>query len=211
DSVIVQVDPVAPGYALNCTANDVAIAGVASNSDGYPQLTIHDDGCAYRGDTVTFTATFDLEVNAKERHDIGIYFATDGDINNDGAISGMCSVSTLDFEPDPPWLDLDGTTDPFPGTNTISNIQDTCGDIDKPAHNPLHPTVTLTAVCKDDNNDGFLNLPNCTSWRQSGVNELCTSPEHAFPGSPSKCNCDSGFNVPISVPPADLLVIMLPS
>ncbi len=195
------------GFALNCTANDVAIAGVATNPDGTHQLIIHDDGCAYQGDTVNFTATFDLEVTAKERHDIGIYFATDGDTNFDGAVSGSCSVSTLDYMPDPPWLDLDGTTDPFPGTNIISNTQDTCGDIDKPAHNPLHPTVTLTAVCKDDDNDGFLNLPNCTSWRQEGANELCTSPEHAFPGAPSKCRCDSGFNVPISVPPAELKVV----
>ncbi len=195
------------GFALNCSANDVAIAGVATNSDGSYQLTIHDDGCAYQGDTVTFTATFDLEVNAKERHDIGIYFATDGDINFDGAVSGSCSVSTLDFQPDPPWLDLDGTTDPFPGTNIISNTQDTCGDIDKPNHNPLHPTVTLTAICKDDDNDGFLNLPNCTSWRQGGANELCTSPANAFPGAPSKCHCDSGFNVPIAVPPAELKVV----
>ncbi|NMH66647.1 hypothetical protein [Shewanella salipaludis] len=195
------------GFALSCTANDVAVAGVATNPDGTPQLTIHDDGCAYQGDTVNFTATFDLEVTAKERHDIGIYFVTDGDLNGDGAISGACSVSTLDYQPDPPWLDLDGTTDPFPGTNIISNIQDTCGDIDKPDHNPLHPTVTLTAVCKDDDNDGFLNLPNCTSWRQSGANELCTSPENAFPGSPSKCRCDDGFNVPIAVPPAELRVV----
>ncbi|WNO08772.1 hypothetical protein [Teredinibacter sp. KSP-S5-2] len=195
------------GFTTNCTANDVAISGVATNPDGTHQLTIHDDGCAYQGDTVTFTATFDLEVTAKERHDIGIYFATDGDLNGDGAVSGSCSVSTLDYQPDPPWLDLDGTTDPFPGTNIISNVQDTCGDIDKPGHNPLHPTVTLTAVCKDDDNDGFLNLPNCTSWRQSGANELCTSPLDAFPGAPSKCRCDEGFNVPISVPPAQLKVV----
>ncbi|MEJ2741182.1 MAG: hypothetical protein P8176_01490 [Gammaproteobacteria bacterium] len=195
------------GFSLNCTANDVAISGVATNPDGTHQLVIHDDGCAYQGDTVNFTATFDLEVTAKERHDIGIYFITDGDPNGDGAVSGACSISTLDYQPDPPWLDLDGTTDPFPGTNVISNTQDVCGDIDKPGHNPLHPTVTLTAVCKDDDNDGFLNLPNCTSWRQSGANELCLSPLDAFPGAPSKCRCDIGFNVPILVPPAELKVV----
>ena len=195
------------GFNLTCTANDVAISGIAKNPDGTDKLEILDDGCAFLGDTVTFTATFELNVNSKERHDVGIYFVTDGDIDNDGAISGACSLSPLPYAPDLPWLDLDGTNDPFPGTNTPSGVQDTCGDIDKPGHNPLEPTITLTAVCKDDDNDGFLNLPNCTSWRQSGANELCTSPLDAFPGSPSKCRCDDAFNVPIEVPPAELLVV----
>lgn len=192
------------GFDLQCTANDIQIAGVAENPDGSPQLEILDDGCAFPGDEVTFTATFDVVTTAKERHDVGIYFVTDGDPNGDGAISGSCSISVMPFDPDPPWLDLDGTDDPFPGTHDPSGIQDTCGDIDKPDHNPLHPTITLTATCVDPDNDGFLNLPNCTSWRQAGANELCTSPTDAFPGSPSKCRCDDAFNIPIEVPPAVL-------
>jgi hypothetical protein len=194
------------GFAVQCTANDVKVAGVASNPDGTPKLEILDDGCAYQGDTVHFTATFDVETTSKERHDIGIYFVTDGDPNKDGAVSGQCSISTLPFQPSPPWLDLDGTNDPFPGTNTPSGIQDECGDISKPDFNPLAPTFTLTATCVDPDNDGQLNLPYCTSWRQSGANELCVNPSDAFPGSPSKCKCDDTFNIPIAVPPAELLV-----
>lgn len=196
----------AAGFNVQCSANDIQIAGVATNPDGSPQLDILDDGCAYQGDTVEFTATFELVSSAKERHDIGIYFVTDGDPQQDGAISGSCNISTLPYQPDPPWLDLDGLLDPYPGTSGPSGVQDTCGDIDKPGHNPLFPTITITAVCTDPDNDGALNLPYCTSWRQSGANELCTSPVDAFPGSPSKCKCDDGFNVPIDVPPAELLV-----
>jgi hypothetical protein len=194
------------GFELNCTANDIQISGVAKNPDGSDRLEVLDDGCAYPGDTVTFTATFDVVVTAKERHDVGIYFVTDGDPDGDGAISGACNISTMPYAPAPDWLDLDGTSDPFPGTNIVSNTQDTCGDIDKPDHNPLNPTVTLTATCVDSNGDGFLNLPNCTSWRQSGANELCDSPAAAFPGAPSKCRCDDSFQLPIEVPPAKLLV-----
>ncbi|WP_163835361.1 DUF7507 domain-containing protein [Spartinivicinus ruber] len=194
------------GFELQCSANDIRIAGVALNSDDTPKIEIHDDGCAYQGDTVNFTATFEVETTAKERHDVGIYFVTDGDPNNDGAVSGLCSISTLPYTPDPPWLDLDGTDDPLPGTTTPSGIQDTCGDIDKPGHNPLYPTITLTATCIDPDNDGKLNLPYCTSWRQSGANELCVRPTDAFPGSPAKCKCDETFNIPIDVPPAELLV-----
>lgn len=194
------------GFSVQCSANDIQIAGVATNPDGSPQLEILDDGCAYQGDTVEFTATFELVSSAKERHDIGIYFVTDGDPQNDGAISGSCMISTLPFQPDPSWLDLDGTNDPYPETSGPSGVQDTCGDIDKPDHNPLYPTITLTAVCIDPDKDGKLNLPYCTSWRQAGANELCVTPTDAFPGSPSKCKCDDGFNVPIDVPPAELLV-----
>ncbi|HYQ73475.1 MAG TPA: hypothetical protein VET88_16315, partial [Gammaproteobacteria bacterium] len=85
------------GFDLNCTANDVQIAGVARNPDGSDALVILDDGCAYLGDTVTFTATFDVVVTAKERNDVGIYFVTDGDPNHDGAISGLCNISTLPY------------------------------------------------------------------------------------------------------------------
>ncbi|WP_027710137.1 DUF7507 domain-containing protein [Zooshikella ganghwensis] len=194
------------GFSVQCSANDVRVAGVATNPDGTPQLQILDDGCAYQGDTVSFTATFEVEASAKERHDIGVYFVTDGDPNNDGAQSGRCSISTMPYQPNPPWLDLDGTNDPFPGTNDPSGVQDTCGDIDKPGHNPLYPTITLTAVCIDPDKDGKLNLPYCTSWRQAGANELCVKPTDAFPGSPSKCKCDETFNIPIDVPPAELLV-----
>ncbi|NOU50207.1 hypothetical protein HG263_06580 [Pseudoalteromonas sp. JBTF-M23] len=194
------------GFAVQCTANDVRIAGVASNPDGTPKLQILDDGCAYQGDTVEFTATFDIETTSKERHDVGIYFVTDGDPNKDGAVSGQCSISTLPFQPSPPWLDLDGIDDPLPGTNTPSGVQDECGDISKPDFNPLSPTFTLTATCVDPDNDGQLNIPYCTSWRQSGANELCVNPSDAFPGSPSKCKCDDTFNIPIAVPPAELLV-----
>ncbi|WP_437870099.1 DUF7507 domain-containing protein [Sorangium sp. So ce363] len=187
----VCMDDLAP-FGLTCSANDISIANATN-------ITILDDGCLFPGDTVDFEATFTVEVTAKEKFDIGLYFARDGDVNGDGALSGLCSISTLPISPDPPWLDLD---------HLVGGVQDTCGDIRKPDHSPLFPQITLTdVVCADQDGDGFLNLPNCTSWRQSGSNGLCTSPLQAFPGAPSKCNCDPGFNVPIPVPPATLEVV----
>jgi len=44
-----------------------------------------------------------------------------------------------------------------------------------------------------------LKLPNCTSWRQPGSNEVCQTASDAFPGSPSKCNCQPGFTINIRV------------
>jgi hypothetical protein len=176
------------GFGLNCgTAQDVRIASVTN-------IMIMDDGCAFQGDTVTFTADFEIELTADSRHDIGLWFATDGDPNDDGAISGTCSAATPAYAPDGPWLDLDGTDDDAAGSQ-----QDTCGDIDAD-HAILHPQITLTAQCLDQDGDGRLDLPNCTSWKQPGSNDLCNSPDQAIPGAPSKCACDSSFSIGICVP-----------
>ena len=64
------------GFGLNCTANDVQISRANV-------LEIIDE-CEYPGDTTTFVADFEVVVTAKERFDIGLYFATDGDPNGDG-------------------------------------------------------------------------------------------------------------------------------
>jgi len=186
------------GFGLTCTANDVQLASAKN-------IVILDDGCAFPGDDVTFTANFEVVLTAKERHDVGIWFSSDGDPNLDGALTGSCWAATPAYGPEPIWLDLDGAADSLPGTNLQSNAQDTCGDIDD-AHSPMFPDITMTVSCVDFDHDGKLNLPNCTSWRQPGSNDWCSDPTGAFPGSPSKCNCDLGFNVDIDVPPAKLLV-----
>ena len=106
------------GFALNCTANDVSVAGVHRLSNGAYDITITDP-CSRAGDDVTFTARFDVVLTAQERHDIGIYFATDGDANGDGALTSDnqaekkgCSVTTLEWQSGFGGVDLDGTDDP---------------------------------------------------------------------------------------------------
>jgi uncharacterized repeat protein (TIGR01451 family) len=179
------MDDLFPG-TLNCNANDIQIAR-ATNI----QIT---DPCSFPGDSVTFNATFQVVLTAQTRYDIGLYFATDGDPNRNGALTGTCLVSNLNLTPDPPFVNLD----PAP---------DSCGDINS-THSPMNVTInSFTTTCIDSDGDGRLNLPNCSSWRQPGANELCTSPLQAFPGAPSKCRCDLGFNIDIPVPPATLTVV----
>ncbi|MFC1711891.1 SdrD B-like domain-containing protein [Patescibacteria group bacterium] len=173
------------GGDLNCTANDVGIAEVTN-------VIILDDGCMYPGDQVEFQATYTIVSTASERHDVGVYFATDGDPNSDGALSGSCDIGIMPYDPSPPWLDLDGTGD---------GVQDVCGDINTdPAFVPFQPVYTFTTECIDTDGDNLLDVPYCTSWRQPGHNELCEGPLDAYPGAPSKCKCDEGFEVPIIVP-----------
>ncbi|KPK55281.1 MAG: hypothetical protein AMJ59_24245 [Gammaproteobacteria bacterium SG8_31] len=199
----VCMDDLFPGN-LKCTANDVAISGVATDpATGDYLLTIRDDGCQYPGDTVDFDAIFEVVINATERFDIGTFFAIDGDFGEvlpDGALSGTCTVATLPTD-DP---DGDGPLFGLDLDEAIGQTGDSCGDINK-SNNPMFIPVSLTdVVCADPDGDEQLNLPNCVSWRQKGANEVCTMSDDAYPGAPSKCRCDEAFNVPITVPPAKL-------
>lgn len=177
---------------LTCTANDVRIAKALS--DSITDLSGNPLSQCISGQKFSFKATFEVDLTADARYDVGLYFATDGDTNHDGALTGGCTESVITST-----------------NNTLNFINkdpspDTCGDIDA-NHNPQYVTVTVTDVlCQDTDNDGKLNLPNCTSWRQPGSNDVCQGPNDAFPGSPSKCNCDIGFNVPIFVEPGSISV-----
>ena len=103
------------GGGLGCTANDIKITTAVN-------ITILDDGCQYIGDTVQFSANFVVESTA-DRFDIGLWFATDGDPNADGAMTGQCTVAT-------PYYNSDG---------------DFCGDL-ADGFNPQSPRFTITTA-----------------------------------------------------------------
>lgn len=162
------------GANVQCTANDVSIANVTN-------VQILDDGCTSPSDTVTFKATWNVQSTATERYNIGLYFASQGQTS---ALTGTCAVSTLANSPVPPNYNFDGNA---------------CGDISSAGS--VNPEITMTVQCKDPDGDNMLNLPYCTSWNQNiGENLSCSSPASAIPGSPSKCNCQNGFEVPVTVP-----------
>jgi hypothetical protein len=180
--------------SLVCTANDVRVAYADNirNTSGAPLSQ------CVRGSTFSFIADFHVQTTATSRYDIGLYFATDGDPNGNGARSGVCSPNIIKA----PYTDPAGTV--TLGSQFVANLDnDTCGDIN--TANGWGQTggqvVTVrvdNVLCQDSDNDGKLNLPNCTSWSQNtGV--VCSTAQDAAPGSPSKCNCDIGFNVPIFV------------
>jgi hypothetical protein len=172
------------GTRLNCTANDVSIAAATSVSPSTCQ----------EGQTFDLTATFQVNTTATQRYDIGLYFATDGDPNSDGAKTGDCALTTL------------GTT----GAGDENYDGDFCGDTSS-ALSPRFVTVTLPDVlCADPDNDGFLNLPNCVSWRNNS-GDLCSTEADAFPGTKAKCKCDIGFSVPVTVEPASATLTKNPT
>jgi len=184
------------GRSLVCTANDVRVA--------YADNIRNTSGAALsqcvRGSTFSFIADFHVQTTATSRYDIGLYFATDGDPNGNGARSGLCSANIIRDR----YLDPAAPNAVMLGTDLAANLDgDACRDIN--TANGWGQTggqvVTVrvdNVLCQDSDGDGKLNLPNCTSWSQNtGV--VCTTAQDAAPGSPSKCNCDIGFNVPIFV------------
>ena len=210
-------DAGADNAGADCSADpNVCLSGGVAAPD------LCGDRCAFPGDTTSFAATFIVELSAQERYDIGLYFAIDGDdtdgdgqLDGDGALFGECSVSTLPEVGS--FTRPDGSTGDFVDLDTTCKgggcpqPEDLCGDIDN-ANNPIFYDLSstsnfVTTECIDPDQNGKLNLPSCTSWRQSGANEVCLDPSDAFPGSPSKCNCDPEFEVPINVPPAELKVV----
>ena len=176
--------PVASSNKLNCTANDIRLSRAISVS---PSTCID-------GETFNLTATFEVNVTANARYDAGFFFRTDGGTNARGdgnAASGICSLSALDVPPAVPGLKLDGDTSGDLNAGTYSNV-----------------TFTIPGVlCRDLDDDGFLNLPNCTSWHSNqGTNCNINAAFDFHPDTKSKCVCDDTFQVPVRVETATLEV-----
>jgi hypothetical protein len=171
--------PVTNANKLNCAANDIRLSRATSVSP---------DSCI-SGEMFDLTATFETNVTANSRYDATFFFRVDGGSNarGDGTnATGSCSVSQLNVGPDA--KELDG---------------DTCWDLNA-------GTYSLTfliedVLCDDSDGDGFLNLPNCTSWHsnQGTLCEIGSPYNDAKPDTKSKCVCDDTFQVPVRVVPPD--------
>ncbi|MGH8065373.1 MAG: hypothetical protein ACRERE_09070 [Candidatus Entotheonellia bacterium] len=180
-------EPVPPSDRLNCTANDIRLSRA---------ISVSPSSCL-EGETFTLTGTFETNVTANARYDASFFFNIGGGAN---ARLGTCSLSVLDPPPpaNPPVLELDG---------------DTCGDLNA---GTVNLTFTIPGVlCSDPDNDGFLNLPNCTSWH-SNQGTACSAAATPSPNAPtpdfapdtkSKCVCDDFFQVPVIVETATLTVV----
>lgn len=192
----------AAGRSIVCTANDVRVAF----ADHIRDVAGKDLSQCTAGETFSFIADFHVTVGATSRYDIGLFFATDGDPNADGARSGVCSPNIIKA----PYLDPAGSGVML-GSAAVANLDgDACGDINTAngwgvAQGGKIVTVRVDNVLCKKGANGMLSLPNCTSWSQnSGV--ACSNPTQAAPGSPSKCSCDVGFTVPIFVEEGSITV-----
>jgi hypothetical protein len=170
---------------VTCTANDVTLSSATNINIVTGGECVNGVCSCYAGQTVTFTADFRMDLTADTRYDVGFYIATDGDPNNDGALTGQCTANAS-----------------LSSNTTVGNFinldagPDVCGDITGPsntAHNPLFVTAQISAPCPSTPGQQ-LRLPFATTWRQPGSNDVCdgtgngTTTNDVYPGSPSKCN-----------------------
>ena len=169
----------------NCTANDLTfvLAG----------LGIADDGCVDANDTVSILLRAIVEnTTSQTRYDVGIWIATDGDPNADGALTGMCAREILapasGVQDSLLCTDLDLTCGAGPYYDADL---DSCGDLRNQGSAPdcgSTDDVTLTGdgpctatdgmadasvldfatpvvfACNDSDLDGFANLDICLSY-----------------------------------------------
>jgi hypothetical protein len=180
--------PVSGSNKLNCTAGDIRLSKATSVS---PATCI-------KGTSFTLKATFETVVTASTRYDAGYFFRTDGGANarGDGTnATGECSLSAL-----------------TPGVSPAVNLDnDAAGDLNSGTH-----TISFeipNVMCVDTDNDGNLNLPNCTSWHNTaGTVATVSNPFNLAdaatfnPDTKSKCTCDDNFEVPVKVEDAKITV-----
>jgi len=177
---------------VNCTANDIKISKAISVSPAK---------CT-AGQTFDLTATFEVNVTANSRYDAAFFFRIDGGANARGdgtTATGQCSMTQLDPAVAPA-LQLDG---------------DSCGDLNAGDYGGVSSgkqgvTITIPGVlCQDTDGDGFLNLPNCTSWHSNAGTACNRTDNNAFDSAPdtkSKCVCDDQFQVPVVVEKGSITV-----
>jgi hypothetical protein len=189
------------GKNVQCTANDVSIAYADNprnlNGTKLTQCTA--------GQKLSFVADFHVTTTATARENIGLYFQTAGGSN---ALTGTCSDNIIA----PPHSSSNAADVISLGTSQYEELDtslagDNCGDISTTDNNQVVTVEVDNVTCQAGVN-GLLALPNCTSWQQPGGALTCQSPtpyypwvSAAVPGSPSKCNCENGFTVPIFVSP----------
>ena len=182
---------------LNCTANDIRLSKA---------ISVSPTTCT-AGTTFDLTATFEVNVTANSRYDSAFFFRIDGGANARGdgtTASGKCSMTQLD-----------PAVPPSVPAGQAGIDGDTCGDLNSGDYGGATsglPGVTITipgVLCQDTDGDGFLNLPNCTSWH-SNAGTACTrednDPFDAKPDTKSKCVCDDTFQVPVVVQKGSITV-----
>jgi len=163
---------------LGCTANDIDIAAVTVNN-GVTSCVA--------GTQVTLDLTVNLQSNARDRNDIGVFIALDGRspiVPSDSGGSASCAVFGLPFSP-PPLADLD---------------RNACGDISDSGSVSVH-LGTVTLPCTPDAT-GRLVVPTAVTWQNIGGSQFsCQAPPSQWvqAGTRSKCSAGIAAQIPVAV------------
>jgi hypothetical protein len=153
---------------------------------------------------VTLDATIRIE---GPRFDLGWYVATDGG----DAMNGKCVLNDLHTGGSYPLVSPSNNATAV-GKTVWSVVDggddDKCGDVFLPSNetvaNMRTPFVmNSTLTCTDENDDGFMDIAVCFTWRSAQHNGVC-DPKNNIPGAAtSGCYC-TRYDIPnIPVGPED--------
>ncbi len=199
------------GTSNVCTANDVTFVVVG--------LGTETDGCVNNTDSVSILLQGTVRnTTSQTRYDIGLWVATDGDPNGDGAATGTCAREML--QP----LGTTGVTTCSVGGSDLDLLRlypigspdngpylnvdgDACGDLFSVKNggaacdqdgdglwddSVMQFTTPLTFPCDDADSNGFVEIPTCATWGNQNKEvggATCDSEAELVPGTKSKCFC----------------------
>lgn len=184
------------GGTLNCTSNDISIAkatitkySLTGEPGSFVTLAPGASIQCNEGSTIYAETNAELQSNASERYDVGVWIAADGG----DALIGSCRHFNL-LTTSLGAAELDG---------------DACGDMQSETASATISLDTLELSCTP-NDDGFVEVGACIGWQNQlnenqGAARVCTeafTPEQfryaTVPDNKAKCNCDP-FVLPIIV------------
>jgi hypothetical protein len=140
------------------------------------------------GDTIVIDLMAEIYLT-KQRYDFGWYIASDGG----DALNGKCAVKSLE-SPTP--FNFTTPNSYVSWVNDTSTVDDYCGDVfGETSSSPItfdemYLGRGLEVACEDLNEDGYLDVSVCFSWRDETTDSVC-NPMELYPGSESACDCAS--------------------
>lgn len=147
-------------------------------------------------ETITISIDGSIRMLKSQKFDVGLYIATDGG----DALTGTCAVNGLQ----------DGNTynvvDSAGSSTTVGSVAwttggadgDACGDVFTTAdasNIDLPVAVDLTVPCKDENEDGILDIAICFTWKCDATNGLCTISRNIPGALTESCFC-TRYDIP---------------
>jgi hypothetical protein len=151
------------------------------------------------GETITISFDGSIRMMKELKYDVGYYIATDGG----DALSGTCAVNGLQQGAAPyKVVDKAGSSNVVGSVAWTTNGADgdVCGDVFTTAavtasNIDLNVAMDLTVPCKDENEDGILDVAICFTWKCDATNGVCTIAKNIPGALTESCYC-TRYDIP---------------
>jgi hypothetical protein len=151
-------------------------------------------------DTITISFDGSIRIMKSLKYDVGFYIATDGG----DALTGKCSVNGLQAGNDYTVVDKAGGSEKVGQVAWLAKDgadDDKCGDVltkSDSSNIDLPVAMELTVPCKDENEDGVLDIAICFTWKcdtTNNPNSVCTISQNIPGALTESCFC-TRYDIP---------------